>query len=598
MAEKIEVGVTIKGTKAATQEMNSLDKGIKNAGSGMQGLIGITDKFTGGAATGMINAYKGTLSFIKGLKLTKVALISTGIGAIVVLVGALVAAFMSSEGQAKKLKVMMAGLGAIMDKVSQFAVALGAGLVAAFSGKDVTKAYREEIDKMPGSMQDAVDRAMELERATIRLTASQKAFSMASANNALMAKKYNAMAEDNNRSVEQRIELTKTANEFELESLAIRKDLLEQELAIAEGLREGGDRSAETFDRIQAARTALVNLEGEAFDTKRTQSAKINKIRENAARKAEEVAQRQKEAAEKVAEAERAKAKAIKDAEEARVKSMIQTHEEGLLYVLENEARELEALEQHFSKLEDAQLDYIDHVEDNEFSFQQGELERQEAHLTLLGETYEEKKLAIQKKFADAATAAQKEIDDKAEADKKAKDDKRIAQEEATAQAIKTARMSVVSAGFEALGVMAKTEEAQRSLAIAQILVNQGIAMSNAVVAGLSAAAKMPQPAGLFAAPGFVATAIGIALSSFASIKGVMNQAGASAEGIGSGGGGGGGGGIGIASNREGPTLGLTPDISEAVTPGSIPPINAYVVQSQLADQNALAAQIRTATTL
>ena len=76
-----------------------------------------------------------------------------------------------------------------------------------------------------------------------------------------------------------------------------------------------------------------------------------------------------------------------------------------------------------------------------------------------------------------------------------------------------------------------------------------------------------------------------------------MNQAGASAEGVG-GGGGGGAGGAGIASNREGPTLGLTPDMQDAVTPGSIPPINAYVVQSQLADQNALAAQIRTASTL
>tara|TARA_R110000868_G_scaffold1779_2_gene14188 strand:+ start:3580 stop:5367 length:1788 start_codon:yes stop_codon:yes gene_type:complete len=595
MAEKIEVGVVVKGAGKASAQLNTLDKGIKKAGTGMGGLIKATDAFTGGAASGMISAYAGTLKFIKGLKLTKVALISTGIGAIVVLVGSLVAAFVASEGQAKKLKVMMAGLGAIMDKVSQFAVALGAGLVAAFSGKDVTKAYRQELDKMPGSMQDAVDKAMELELATIRLTAAQKAFSVGAANNSLMAKKYNAMAEDNNRSIDKRIELTKTANEFELESLAIRKDLLEQELAIAEGLREQGDRSSETFDRITAARVALTNLEGEAFDTKRTQSAKINKIREEEAKKAEEVAQRQKEAAEKVAEAERAKAKAIKDAEEARVKSMMQTHEEGLLYVLENEARELEALEQHFSKLEDAQLDYIDHVEDNEFAFQEGELERQEAHLTLLGETYEEKKLAIQKKFADAAAAAQKVVDDKAIADAEIVNAKKIAQELATAQAVKAARMSVVKAGFQALGVMAKTEEGTKKLAIAQILVNQGIAMSNAVVAGLSAAAKMPQPAGLFAAPGFVASALAIALTSFASIKGVMNQAGASSAGVGDGGG---SGGQGIASNREGPTLGLTPDISEAVTPASIPPINAYVVQTQLADQNALAAQIRSATTL
>jgi len=639
MAEKIEVGVVVKGAGKASAQLNTLDKGIKNLGTGMGGLIGITDKFTGGAATGMINAYKGTLSFIKGLKLTKVALISTGIGAIVVLVGSLVAAFMASEGQAKKLKVMMAGLGAIMDKVSQFAVALGAGLVAAFSGKDVTKAYRQEIDKMPGSMQDAVDKAMELELATIRLTAAQKAFSVGAANNSLMAKKYNAMAEDNNRSIDKRIELTKTANEFELESLAIRKDLLEQELVIAKGLREQGDRSSDTFDRITAAQVALTNLEGEAFDTKRTQSAKINKIRENEAKKAEEVAQRQKEAAEKVAEAERAKAQAIRAAEEARIKSMMQTVEQGALYVLSGYDKELEALEQHYITLEEAQFDYIADIEDNESNHAKGELKRQQAHLKLMEQTHEENKIALREKFALAEQDARIKLEDelfaltltakereelaiqqqfdnriaiagddegliksateRQIADLQAIEDKaadeRVAKEEAVAQAIKSARMSIVDAGFQALGVMAKTEEQTKKLAISQILVNQGLAMSSAIRVAIAAAAAMPQPAGMFAVPGFTASMIGMVLTSFASIKGVMNQAGAASSVVGDGGG---GGSVGIASNREGPTLGLTPNISESLTPGSIPPINAYVVQSQLADQNALAAQIRAAVTL
>ena len=395
MAEKIEVGVVVKGAGKASTQLNTLDKGIKKAGTGMGGLIKATDAFTGGAASGMISAYGGTLKFIKGLKLTKVALISTGIGAIVVLVGSLVAAFMASEGQAKKLKVMMAGLGAIMDKVSQFAVALGAGLVAAFSGKDVTKAYRQELDKMPGSMQDAVDKAMELELATIRLTAAQKAFSVGAANNSLMAKKYNAMAEDNNRSIDKRIELTKTANEFELESLAIRKDLLEQELAIAEGLREQGDRSSDTFDRITAAQVALTNLEGEAFDTKRTQSAKINKLRDEESKKAEEAAEKQKAAADKVAEAEKKKADAIRAAEEARVKSMMESVDQGVLFVLEAQAKELEALELSYFKLQEAQLDYLDEIEANEFAFAEGELKRQEDHLELMEKTFNVKKKAI-----------------------------------------------------------------------------------------------------------------------------------------------------------------------------------------------------------
>ena len=109
--------------------------------------------------------------------------------------------------------------------------------------------------------------------------------------------------------------------------------------------------------------------------------------------------------------------------------------------------------------------------------------------------------------------------------------------------------------------------------------------MSNAVAAGLSAAAKMPQPAGLFMAPGFVASALAIALTSFASIKGVMNQAGASAGSVGTSSGGGGGAGM---------QLGLTPNL-EGVTQveQAIPPVKAFVVQSQLADESALVAQLK-----
>ena len=134
MAENVDVKFNVKGSKDATKDIDALDQGIKNAGSGMEGLIGLTDKFTGGAATGMIKAYKGTKSFINGLKLTKVALISTGIGAIVVLVGALVAAFLSSEEQAKKLKVMMAGLGAVVDRVTGYFKAAGGFIVGLFTG--------------------------------------------------------------------------------------------------------------------------------------------------------------------------------------------------------------------------------------------------------------------------------------------------------------------------------------------------------------------------------------------------------------------------------------------------------------------------------
>ena len=108
--------------------------------------------------------------------------------------------------------------------------------------------------------------------------------------------------------------------------------------------------------------------------------------------------------------------------------------------------------------------------------------------------------------------------------------------------------MGLVQAGFQALQAMAKTEEGQKKLAIAQILVNQGIALSNAI-ANAQASAAATGPGAVAAAPVFTATLIGLVLTSFAQIKGIMNQAGAATSGLdttmpslGGGGGSGGGG--------------------------------------------------------
>ena len=582
MAERIDVGITIKGTQEASDSMNALDQGIKKAGSGMDGLIGLTDKFTGGAATGMINAYKGTLSFIKGLKLTKVALISTGIGAIVVLVGALVAAFMSSEEQAKGLKVMMAGLGAVVDRVTGYFKAAGGFIVGLFTGgtQKALENYNKEMDKLPGSMQDAIDKAMVLERRLQALAQAQRESGAIQARASLQAKKVLKEAEDITKTTEQRIALIEKANAIEKKAFDKRMAMAEEERSILVDQVNDGDRSVETMGKLLAATEATLKLEEERMDLADTGANRIKVIRDAdavAAQKRIDDAQKAIDD-QKVLDDEAIATQKAKDA--AKLAAQIKLEDELYALSLSDFDRAELALQQEFDK-----RDAI--AGDN------AELKKA-AEQRLIDDL-----AALQKKFDDDKAAKQKVIDDKTAADKKVVDDKKIAQELAVAEAIKSARMNIVSSSFDALKAMAKTEEQSKKLAIAQILVNQAIAMSNAI-AGATTSATATGPGAFVATPLFIAQALGIVIGSFASIKGVMNQAGASAEGVGGGGGGGGGmgGGMGTASNRDGPTLGLTPDISEAVTPGSIPPINAYVVQTQLADQNALAAQIQSATRL
>ena len=151
--------------------------------------------------------------------------------------------------------------------------------------------------------------------------------------------------------------------------------------------------------------------------------------------------------------------------------------------------------------------------------------------------------------------------------------------EEATAQAVRAARLGVVAAGFDALNAMAKTEEGQKRLAISQILVNQGVAMSEAI-AGATTSGTATGPGAFVATPLFIAQALGIVLGSFASIKGIMNQAGASSGSVGSGGSVGGGGSTQLA---------LTPTL-ESFEQGALelPAVQAYVLQNNIADADAL----------
>ena len=517
MAEKIEVGVVVKGASKAATDMNKIGNASKNLGGNLKGnnfivdqLTGSLDKMTNGAFSGFKNAAMGLKTFVTGLKTTKAAIIATGIGALVVAFGLLVTYW-------DDIKVLVNGVSSEQQDLLKYAEATRD---AAQDQLDITNQSEASLRLAGKSERDILNLKLqqtnEIILATEAILIQQRE-----------QKKAQVDAANRNK------EIAQGFLAFMLLPLTMMLGTID---SISAGLAQLGlIDEATTFvkDTTDFMASFLfdpekVEEEGDAvIEATEDHLRKLKNTRDGF------ILQQRNEDAAIAAEAEQARldaeAKRLSDEEEAnRIKA-------------ENDQQ---AMDDFFANLE-----AIAKAEEEALA----------------------KRLLELKKIKDA--------------------------EEATAKAVRTARLSVVQAGFQALGAMAKTEAGQRKLAISQVLVNQGIAMSEAI-RGAQQSATGTGPLAVFTSPGFTATMLAIVLGGFASIKGIMNQAGASAEGIGTGGGGVGGGGIGIASNREGPTLGLTPDISEAVTPGSIPPINAYVVQTQLADQNALAAQIRTATTL
>ncbi len=130
-----------------------------------------------------------------------------------------------------------------------------------------------------------------------------------------------------------------------------------------------------------------------------------------------------------------------------------------------------------------------------------------------------------------------------------------------------------ISSGLERLA--AEGSNAQKAFAITSILLSQAQAVQSAITGALKAA-EVTGAAAPFTAPLFIAQMIGVALSSFAQVKGLLDKAGAGGGSIGRGGGGGG---------RGSMTGALVPQ-GAGGRQLSLPQTNqAFIVQSELQGQ-------------
>ena len=592
MAEKIEVGVTIKGTEKVSTDLNKVDSKTQDISGSVDMASGSLDRMTGGMVTMFKGVAGGVKKAVLGMKTLRGAIMSTGIGLLVVAVGALAAAFTSSEEGQNKFAKIMAVIGSVTDNVIDLFADLGEVIIKAFEDpqqavKDLWEFIKTNfVNRVVGMVEflpavgKAIKQAFQLDfagaaktatDAIVKMTLGVENFTDKAEKAAEKGKEYLDQVAEEMRLAGEVADMRAKAAKLDRELLVDRSTIEAKIAALRLKSRQEEEFGAEARKQAlldaQVLEEQLLAKEMEALGLRKDAQVLENTFArsniENLDKEAAAIA-------------------AVNNIQTTRLNSQKSTQRE-----LNRLNKEIEASDNQISKdaatsaatlkaaiQSDAQNE-IDVVTAKYLALNELAVGNAETK-AILKEKEEADLLAITKKYAEEEV----EVIDTA-------GEKKKAIEQATADAVKAARLGIVAAGFDALKSMAKTEEGQKRLAISQILVNQGIAMSNAVAAGLSAAAKMPQPAGLFMAPGFVASALAIALTSFASIKGVMNQAGASAGSVGTSSGGGGG----ISSGMQ---LGLTPNL-EGVTQvqEAIPPVKAFVVQSQLADESALVAQLK-----
>lgn len=160
MAKKIVVDLEVNSNKGV-KEVEKLNKELNNTNKELSEATSTLDSFTGGAVT-KIKGFKGAVgNLAKGFKSLRVAIISTGIGALIIAITAVAQAFRSTEEGQNKFAKLMAVLGAVTDVFTDRLAALGRGLINLFTnpiealknfGKSIKEFVMDKVDSAVKSL--------------------------------------------------------------------------------------------------------------------------------------------------------------------------------------------------------------------------------------------------------------------------------------------------------------------------------------------------------------------------------------------------------------------------------------------------------------
>jgi hypothetical protein len=132
MSAKVDVDIRVRGAKKAKKEIDDVADGTKDLAEGTSTLTDALDDLTGGAVSAFQKFKGGITSVVKGMMTLKGAIISTGIGALVLAVGSLVSYFTQTQRGAEMFEKISAVLGTTIGVLTDKVSLLGEYLIGAF----------------------------------------------------------------------------------------------------------------------------------------------------------------------------------------------------------------------------------------------------------------------------------------------------------------------------------------------------------------------------------------------------------------------------------------------------------------------------------
>lgn len=463
-------------------KQKEVSDGAKEIKKDYSGLTDVADRFTGGLFSGFTKGVEAIRKGVVGLQLFKSALISTGIGALIVAAGTLFAAFQRIQGVQDAFKAGSAALGTVLEKVGDVVAKLGEWLVMAFKNpqqaiKDLWNLIKENIvnrfegiidqaralgrtlkaaftldwdeltagledygnaliktstgvedaigkmRELGGEMAEAAKAAYDLAQAENALADANIAMTVTTAENNREMARNKLIAADTTKSVDERRQALEKALEIEQQQLAASIALAQEELRIQQERMSLSNSMREDYAKEAELKAKLIGLETASLEKSKEVVGQLSGFNAQIAAEAEALSQ-----------------KRIESARKRQEELAILADFTFQTFATEQE-KEVAAVKKKYDEM-------IALAKKN----------RQDT--TAIDEAYEAQKLAITTKYQDLADAAQKEKDDKADAERQ----KILANEETIQQALFEFR-----ATEEQLAVEKEREKWHKLLEIAQV---------------------------------------------------------------------------------------------------------------------------------
>lgn len=513
MKDKInEITDSLKGAEEATQRyyrnVGNYENAIKNTiglngkfGQTLQNVAEMTKNGVGPALnqmnTAVRNVGKETTKLLANPIVATLALIATAVMAVV-------KGIKSSEENTAKWSATMAKFKPFLDLVTvgcQKLADVVLDLVGWF-GK-ATGTVMKWLEKLPlvgdkiADINDESERYIELANEQYQIDVDRRKLEEESADAALKVSELRTKAKDKERYTdEERLKFVQEANEVERKIAEEKVALAERALKAAEEEAKATQNQKEVEEKLSQLRIAVANEQKSFYDKTRELLEQENTIKnEIAAEDKARADEAKKQNDEKIKEQEEYN-KTLEDAIRETEDMLIELLEEG-----EQKQIEIENL-RHERKIAELEAKKQEYADDFALSMQyQSQIEAEQA-------IHEKNLKTINDEARAAEDEAQKAADEKAEADAEEHKNRMIELKRMELESYSSIAGSISSILDATAGDNKKRLKAAKIAALAEIAINQGLAISNAVKAVGAAVPPIPFPVNVAMIASSVASAL------------------------------------------------------------------------------------------